>query len=98
MARSKRRQSKHDQKVESLAKNLKRKGFKVKADLPNYEQPQTVGGIRPDIIAIRPGERRIYEVETQDSVDTPRDQKQQKEFKKAADRSPKTTFMRFMAD
>ena len=98
MARSQHSQSKHDRKVQSLAENLERQGFHVRADLKGYEQPQTIGGVRPDIVASRPGERRIYEVETQDSVDTPRDEKQQAEFKKVADRSEKTTFRRFMAD
>jgi len=98
MARSKHSQSKHDGKVESLAENLEREGFKVKADVKGYARPETIHGVRPDIIASGSGERRIYEVETQDSVDTSRDQKQQTEFKKAADRSQKTTFKRFMAD
>lgn len=98
MARSKHNQSKHDEKVQRLAENLERQGFKVKADLKGYKQPETVGGVRPDIVASRPGERRIYEVETKDSVDTSRDQKQQAEFKKAANASKKTTFRRFMAD
>lgn len=98
MARSKRNQSKHDKKVQSLAENLERQGFEVEADLKGYKQPGTIGGMRPDIVASRPGERRIYEVETNDSVNTSRDQKQQAEFKKAADASKKTTFRRFMAD
>jgi hypothetical protein len=98
MGRSRQGQSKHDRKVQSLAENLERQGFTVKADVKGYEQPKTIGGVRPDIIASRPGERRIYEVETRDSVDTPRDQKQQAQFKKAADQNERTTFRRFMAD
>ncbi len=98
MTRSKRSQSKHDQKVESLAENLERQGFDVKADIKGFNQPDTIGGVRPDVVGTRSGERRVYEVETRDSVDSARDQKQQAEFKKQADRSKKTTFKRFMAD
>lgn len=94
MARSKRSRSKHDRKVKSLADNLERQGFRVQADIKGYEQPKTLGRVRPDIVATRGKERRLYEVETKDSVDTPRDKQQQKEFKKVADRSQNTTFRR----
>ena len=95
--RNQRSQSKHDRKVKSLAENLESQGFKVEADLNGYDQPKTLGGVRPDIIAKKGSERRIYEVETPDSLDTTRDLEQQKEFKKAADRSDNTTFRRFTA-
>ncbi len=98
MARSKRGQTKHDHKVKSLSDNLERQGFNVQADIKGYKQPKTLGGLRPDIIATRGKERRIYEVETKDSVDTLRDQQQQNEFKKAADKNQNMTFKRFMAD
>ncbi len=98
MTRSNRSQSKHDKKVECLAKNLERQGFDVQADIKGYKQPDTIGGVRPDVVGTQPGERRVYEVETKDSVDSARDQKQQAEFKKQADRSKKTTFKRFMAE
>ncbi len=52
--------------------------------------------MRPDVIGRKGKERRIYEVETPDSVDSTRDQKQQEEFKEAADRNRKTTFKRFV--
>jgi len=96
--RSNRSQSKHDKKVESLAKNLERQGFDVKADIKGFKQPDTIGGVRPDVVGTRPGEQWVYEVETKDSVDSARDQKQKAEFKKQADRSKKTTFKRFTAD
>ena len=96
-SRSKYSQTKHDKKVKSLAQNLESQGFSVKADLPDYEKPKTIGGVRPDIIATNGKKRRIYEVETAKTVDSARDQNQQKEFKKAADRSKNTTFKRFMA-
>jgi hypothetical protein len=94
-SRSKHSQSKHDKKVESLAKHLENQGFSVQADIHGYDKPTTFGGMRPDVIGRKGKERRIYEVETPDSVDTPRDQKQQEEFKEVADRNKKTTFKRF---
>ena len=96
--RSRGSQSKHDRKVQSLATNLEKQGSKVQADLKGHDQPKTLGGVRPDITAKRGRERRIYEVETPDSVDSARDVAQQGEFKKAADRSENTTFRRFVAE
>ena len=97
-SRSKHRQSAHDKKVESLAENLEKQGFSVQADIQGYDKPTTFGGMRPDVIGRKGKERRLYEVETPDSVDSARDQKQQKEFKSVADRNPKTIFKRFLTD
>jgi hypothetical protein len=96
--RNKHSQSKHDKKVESLAKNLEKHGFSVQADITGYNKPTTFGGMRPDVIGRKGKERRIYEVETPDSVNSARDQKQQEEFKDVADRNPKTTFKRFRTE
>ena len=46
--RPKRSQSKHDAEVSREAKNLKDKGYNVKADIRGYPQPDTIGGFRPD--------------------------------------------------
>lgn len=97
-SRSKSSQSKHDKKVESLAKNLENQGFSVQADIAGYDKPTTFGGMRPDVIGRKGKERRIYEVETPDSVDSSRDKKQQEEFKDVANRNPKTNFKRFTTD
>jgi len=96
--RDKDSQSKHDKKVQSLAKNLEKQGFSVQADIPGYDKPTSFAGMRPDVIGRKGKERKIYEVETSDSVDTARDQKQQEKFKQVADRNPKTTFKRFTTD
>lgn len=98
MARSKRSRSKHDQKVKSLAENLKRQGFGVQADVPGYHKPTSFGGMQPDVIGRKGKERKIYEVETPDSKDSERDRKQRDEFKQVADRNPKTTFKRFVTE
>lgn len=95
-SRSKRSQSAHDKKVASLAENLEKQGYSVQADISGYDKPTSFGGMRPDVIGRKGKERRIYEVETPDSVDNPRDQKQQEEFKEIADKNRKTIFKRFV--
>ena len=94
MSRSGKNQSKHDAKVLSIAKKLERQGFKVKADVRNYKQPDTIRGFRPDVVGIKGSQRKIHEVETPDSVDTARDRKQQKAFRQVAKQSKNTTFKR----
>ena len=94
MPRKARSQSKHDLVVKQEARNLKNKGFTVKADIPGFSRPDTIGGYRPDVYAEKGKIRKIIEVETPDSVDSARDQKQQKTFKAVAKRSKNTTFKR----
>ena len=97
MTRTKQEQSKHDAKVEQIAKNLQKQGYKVAADVKGFKQPDTMGGVRPDVVATKPGERKIIEVETPQSVDSARDKRQQEQFKKIAAGSKKTTFSRRIA-
>lgn len=94
MTRSKRSQSKHNSQVRKEVEKLEDKSYKVKADIPGYEQPDTIGGYRPDYVAKKSRKRIIGEVETTDSVDSSRDQKQQKAFEQAAKRSKNTSFKR----
>lgn len=96
--RSKDSQSKHDRKVEEIAKNYEKQGYKVEADVPGFPQPGTIGGVRPDVVAKKGTERKIVEVETPESKDTARDKDQQREFRKAANRSKNTTFRRVVTD
>ncbi len=94
MTRSKRGQSKHNSQVRKDVEKLVDQGFKVKADIPGYQQPGTIGGYRPDYVAKKGPKRIIGELETADSVDSARDQKQQKAFQQAAKRSKNTSFRR----
>ena len=96
MARSKSSQSKHDQTVRKVAYNLNRKGYSVKADVRGFKQPSILGGYRPDVVARKGNQRKIIEVETPDSVNSARDQKQRQAFRRAASRSSKTTFKRIV--
>ncbi|MBW7996797.1 MAG: hypothetical protein FVQ81_09585 [Candidatus Glassbacteria bacterium] len=92
--RAKRSQSKHDVEVRRIAKDLKDKGYEVQADIRGHSRPDTIGGLRPDVIARKGIERKIVEVETSESRSTPRDLKQQRAFRQAANRSKNTTFRR----
>ena len=96
MSRTKGSQNKHDNKVLSEAKKLDRQGFDVKADVSGFPQPNTLGGYRPDIIATKANQRKIIEVETQESKDSMRDKKQQQMFRQVAKRSKNTTFRRIV--
>lgn len=98
MARNKRSQSKHDTEVRKIAKQLKRQGYTVEADISGFDQPSTIGGFRPDVVGKKGKKRIIVEVETPDSVDSARDLKQQKAFAQAAKRSSNTKFTRKVTD
>ena len=65
--RGKRSQSKHDAEVRRIAKELKDKGYEVQADIRGYGRPDTIGGMRPDVIARKGVERKIVEVETSET-------------------------------
>jgi len=82
--RSKSQQTKHNEKVASLVRGYKNRGFKVKADIPGYEKPNPIGsnGRIPDIEATKSGTRHIVEVETENTVDAHKDQ--QRSFRQSA--------------
>ncbi len=87
-------QSKHDSAVRRIAKDLKMKGYEVKADVQGFAQPGTLGGYRPDVVAIKGTHRKIIEVETSESVASARDRGQQSAFRRTANRSQNTVFRR----
>ncbi len=94
LSRSRKSQSKHDAKVRSIDRSIESQCFDVKADVPGYSQPDTIRGFRPDVVGIKERQRKIHEVETQGSVDSARDQSQQRAFRQAADQSKNTVFKR----
>jgi len=98
MSRSTASQSKHDARVRIEAQNYLSKGYEVQADIPNWPKPEVINGYRPDVIAKKGRYISIVEVETPDSVDTPRDLAQQKAFKEWADRSEARHFRRVIAE
>ncbi len=91
-------QSKHNKAEQKRAEQLQRQGFKVKADLKKWDQPETIGGVRPDIDARKGQQRVIVEVETPESKNDRRAERQQHAFEGAAKRSAKTRFERIVTD
>lgn len=89
--RTKAGQAKHDRAVLNSAKWHESHGFRVKADLPGYKKPKSIGGHVPDIIATK-GKRteKIIEVETRQGAK--KDLPQQKAFKRYADRQSGRSF------
>ncbi len=96
--RGPRSQSKHDQAVKKRAEQLQRQGFEVEADLKGWNQPGTIRGVRPDIDARKGQQRVIVEVETPESQDDGRAQRQERAFEGAAKRSPTTRFEKIVTD
>lgn len=90
--RSSKSQNAHDNKVKAIAKDLKKDGYIVKADLPGYSKPDPIGKDRriPDIQAQKRGRTKLIEVETKDSLST--DRKQQSTFRRSAAHRSNTTF------
>ena len=76
MSRRQRKQSTHDNRVRALANRLKDQGWKVQADLPNFDQPDPIGKDEriPDLLATRGNQTKIVEVETPTTVNSHQDQ------------------------
>jgi hypothetical protein len=85
-------QSKHDKKVKEVAQDLQKKGYKVKADIPGFDQPSPIGKNNrvPDIEATKGNRTKLIEVETKDTIST--DKAQQSTFRRSAAQKPNTTF------
>ncbi len=82
----------HDKAVRKKANELKKEGWKVKADIPGFEKPSPVGRneLIPDIEATKAGAKRLYEIETPESMIP--DKKQREVFRRHAKNKPRTTF------
>jgi len=87
-------QSKHDSAVRRIARDLKAKGYDVRADVTGFSQPRTFGGYKPDVVATKGKYRKIIEVESTESVASARDIAQQSAFRRVANRSQNTVFRR----
>lgn len=81
-------QTEHDRKVSQEAREYKRKGYQVQADIPGYPKPANIGNFRPDIRAKKGVHQTVVEVETPDSVDSVRDVQQQGAFHRWRRRDP----------
>ncbi|MEW6374724.1 MAG: hypothetical protein AB1502_02910 [Thermodesulfobacteriota bacterium] len=78
MNRSNKGQVEHDREVGRVANEYLRKGYTVLADLPGWEQPETIKGLRPDLRARKKGHETLIEIETPESVESARDKKQKR--------------------
>lgn len=81
--RSPRQQGKHDIGVKKTADYYLTQGYKVKADIKGFDQPESINKRRPDVVAKKNGKTVVVEVETKDSIKT--DEAQQKVFQDYAD-------------
>ncbi len=98
MSRSKKNKAEHDREVKRVANEYLKKGYKVLADLPNQELPDTVKGVRPDLSVKKKGHDTLIEVETLESEESKRDQKQTKIFKQWSERSEHRHFRRIITE
>lgn len=98
MPRSDKDKVQHDREVRKIAKEYLGKGYKVEADLPGWEQPEIIKGVRPDIRAWKKGHETLVEVETPESVDCKRDEQQNKTFKKWSNGSQHKHFKRIVTE
>lgn len=88
--RTKAGQRRHDLSVLRSANYYENKGFKVKADLPDFTKPKKIKKFIPDLI-VRKGKKEIViEIETQDSNE--KDKEQQQVFREYAEKSNSRTF------
>jgi len=98
MVRSKKGQAEHDMEVRKAANEYLKKRYKVLADLPNWEQPDTIKGVRPDLSVKKKGHETLIEIETPESVESARDEKQKKAFKQWSERSQHKHFRRIITE
>jgi len=98
MSRSKKGQAEHDRQVRQVANKYLKKGYKVLADFPGWEQPDTIKGVRPDLRVRKKGHETLIEIETPESVETARDEKQKKAFKQWSEKSQHMHFRRIITE
>ncbi len=86
----------HDQCISKLATELSSEGWTVEADILNWDQPSPISDYVPDIIARNSSRTRIYEVETEDTLE--RDMDQQNTFRQYAKQDRKISFWMYLVD
>lgn len=85
----------HDKKVRETALRKRREGWHVRADIPGFRTPRTYGGCRADIEATKGSKKRIYEIETPQSMRS--DVKQRRCLARAAAKQKNTKFITLLA-
>ena len=61
MDRTKKGQEEHDREVRKLAKEYEKKGYDVQADVHGWEKPDTIRGVRPDLLVSKKGHKTAVE-------------------------------------
>ncbi len=85
------RASTERRKVLEIARNLEKKGYKVKSSLGSRPRPEKIGQWEPDIVAVDPlGRRIIIEVKMPSSISE--HMERLKEFARYARQSPDADF------
>ena len=98
MARTKKGQEEHDREVRKLAKEYEKKDYDVQADVHGWEKPDTIRGVRPDLLVSKKGHKTAVEVETPDSVDTARNLEQKRALKNWSKVAPQKHFKRIITE
>lgn len=73
--RTKSGQKIHDLAVLRLAKQKQKEGYNVEADLPNWQKPPKINGAVPDVSATKGKEHKLFEVETEKTLELDKDQR-----------------------
>jgi len=98
MNRSKKSHAEHDREVRRVANEYLKKGYKFLADLPNQERPDTIKGLRPDLSVKKKGQETLVEMETTESAQSAREEKQKKAFKQWSGRNQQRHFRRIVTE
>ncbi len=64
-------------RIYKLAREYKNRGYQVFAELEGYESPDTISGIKPDLVAKKGDETVIIEVKTRDTTKSSRNRIEQ---------------------
>lgn len=90
--RSKKRQTAHNRKIDALAREHKREGWSVKADIPGFKRPTPIGRYQriPDLELKKRGRTKLIEVETPSTLIS--DKKQQETFRRSSSLRKNTSF------
>jgi hypothetical protein len=84
--------------VRRVANEYLRKDYKVLAGLSNWEQPDAIKGVRPDLRVRRKGHETLIKIETPEPVESARDEKQKKAFKQWSEKSEHRYFRRILTE
>jgi hypothetical protein len=69
MDKGKEKQVKHDKHVKSVAEELKRDSWQVKANVEGWDKPSKKGSITPDIEAHKGNLKKICEIVTEENFE-----------------------------